>query len=69
MWLHYRLLLALSSLATVLGIVALAMFPNGDIVRAGTAGEDIFDSAKVPGLTMAILTTVMLTMALLTAGY
>ena len=57
-WLHmhYRLLLLLSSLATVLGIVALAIFPNGDIGRVGSDGEDIFDSGKVGPLP---LTTAM----------
>ena len=53
---HYRLLLLLSSLATVLGIVALAIFPNGDIGRVGSDGEDIFDSGKVGPLP---LTTAM----------
>ena len=44
------MLLALSSLATVLGVVALAMFPNADVTRVGTDDEDVFDSAKVGGL-------------------
>jgi hypothetical protein len=55
-WLHmhYRLLLLLSSLATVLGIVALAIFPNGDVGRVGSDGEDIFDSAKVGPLPLLL---------------
>ena len=55
-WLHmhYRLLLLLSSLATVLGIVALAIFPNGDVSRVGSDGEDIFDSAKVGPLPLLL---------------
>ena len=55
-WLHmhYRLLLLLSSLATVLGIVALAIFPNGDVGRVGSDGEDLFDSAKVGPLPLLL---------------
>ena len=68
---HYRLLLLLSSLATVLGIVALAIFPNGDIGRVGSDGEGIFDSGKVdplrlllPWLTLALALVPTLTLVL-----
>jgi hypothetical protein len=49
-WVYNRLILLLSAVATVLGVVALSVFPNADPDKVGSDDETIFDSAAVGSL-------------------
>ena len=66
-WVYNRLILLLSAVATVLGVVALSVFPNADPDKVGSDDETIFETSSrsshhtdicsLPGFTAAFITS------------